>query len=410
MNYSVNVNFFRLRKHRIEECLASILCFLLIYNISFTAFPQATTARLALIVGLLYAGLFRTSEFLRIFRRTKVVIFLFLPALYAIPLYMMSGDYGVIARFLNLYLYAVVGSTIIVSLMSNFERTLLIVFSCIVLQAFFIWLSFLSFGFQSFLDQNVVSSANFDVFYQYRASGLAGTSGAALSVIQALGVMVIWLYLRLDKNFSTLTLVFIFFGTLLVISSIIVVGRTGLFLAGIFLLFIFFNSGLSNFKKIMILIVAAGMAILGFSSLYKLIPDGFDLNWFWGWVTGAFVSNDTVEFLIANFPEFNSLLLVGSGQVSLVEGSNPSGSDSGYGQFFFAYGLPMGIFFYVAYIYTLLRITKYSSLFGRVILTLVFLFLDFKEPFLMKYAMFTILMILYLAYSKNSNGVSRLKF
>jgi hypothetical protein len=115
--------------------------------------------------------------------------------------------------------------------------------------------------------------------------------------------------------------------------------------------------------------------------------------------------------LITNFPEFNLQLLYGSGQVSLVDGANPSGSDSGYGQFFFAYSLPMGIFFYGAYIYTLFRITKYSSLFGRIILTLVIFILDFKEPFLMKYAMFTILMIFYLAYLKAlSNGVSKLKF
>ena len=397
--------------NKIEEYLASVLCFFLIYNIAFTALPIATTARVTLVVGLLYIGLFKIPEFLRNFSNTKVVILLFLPGLYALPLFMTSGDYGVIARFLNLYLYAVVGSAIIVTLISNFERTLLIVFGCIVLQAFFIWLSFLSFGFKSFLDQNIISGANYDVFNIYRASGLSGLSGASLSVIQSLGVMVIWLYSRLDKNFSTLEQVFIYCGTFLVITSIIIVGRTGLFLAGIFLLFIFFNSGLSIFRKIQILIFSAVIAVIGFLNLDKLLPDGFELNWFLGWLTGAFSNNETTNFLITNFPEFNLQLLYGSGQVSLVDGANPSGSDSGYGQFFFAYSLPMGIFFYGAYIYTLFRITKYSSLFGRIILTLVIFILDFKEPFLMKYAMFTILMIFYLAYLKAlSNGVSKLKF
>jgi hypothetical protein len=46
-----------LTKRSIEESIAAVLCFLLIHNISFVVFPQATTGQIVLVfLGALMIG------------------------------------------------------------------------------------------------------------------------------------------------------------------------------------------------------------------------------------------------------------------------------------------------------------------------------------------------------------------
>ena len=118
---------------------------------------------------------------------------------------------------------------------------------------------------------------------------------------------------------------------------------------------------------------------------------GFNSDWFVDWIREGFSfrSNSTVEQLKEMYvPPLSFKTLLGTGRVISENGlTNASLNDSGYVQTYFSLGLFMSVLFYVSFLF----LSFYRWLLGErnifILFLLVILFLiEYKEPFIFKYA------------------------
>jgi hypothetical protein len=402
--YSGELKTTKVTPYLIRVLLLAALVFLILYNISLKGVPLITSGRLAVIVLLVWVVFILKKNPLKNFD-TKYLL-LFFPVPFVVVLFLLVGDPGQLSRFFHLALYSFLGAILTTQVARSPKEAMFAILIAITFQSILVPFAFFNQFFREWYSIYIESGANFDSTYMYRTNGLSSQSGAALSVIQSLGVLAGAVIFRLsnnDEKLSFLGKISILASMLLCGVSTIFIGRTGLVLSLIFFSFLIFSNAYMNglkskvFLFSSILIILLFLYLLFFESFVAFFPENFSFEYYLNWIFGFFVGQDeTLSFLASTpIPALGVDTFLGTGLVSLINGSNPSGHDSGFVQTYYAMGLFVSFVFYVCYFYMLYYLTFWLPFIARMILVLVFFSLEVKEPFLFKYALMFFLMVAY---------------
>lgn len=394
----------------IKTGIMSVLIFFILYNISFKFNESLTTGRISLLI-LAGWSLFIGRVPLFLFN-TKLWLML-LPLPYVALQYLIVGDFGQLSRFIHLVLFSYVGAALIVGIVNDIKIIYISTIIAIVVQAIILIFSFYSSEYRMWFGTIAASEANYDAFYIYRAPGFAGAGGASLSVIQSLGVLLGWLMLRKNAFYAPVDGIFkyaIIFAMLLSFISCIVVGRTGMILSiGFGLMFLFSMKFQLKFI-ISLIFLPLCLYFLFENTIISFLDDDFSVDYFGNWAFGFFAGDDdTVEGLTKmSIPPLSVEMLHGTGLITLIDGLNPSGNDSGFIQAYYSMGLPMALIFYTGYLYLLFYIFRWFPLVIKIIFVGMFLMIEAKEPFIFKYSTLFVLMMINLSHVAIVNSLKYL--
>jgi len=381
----------------LKFCFATFLVFSLLYHIELKHFP-INSSRFAIVIAFIYCLIYKKLSFQFFFKHTNTILILFLPFLYAIFLYYYTRDYGILARFINLFIYGFIGSYLIATIIGCYKNAIYIFMTAILIQAVFIFLALLSIEFKQFLSESTINYANYDAFNLSRSLGFSGSSGASLSLIQSCGILLMALHFKFKPRNDKHITIFVVLSCFIIFLSMLVTGRTGILVSLCYSALIIYY--ILNTSKVSTYIYITLITTLFFSLsplIYNYLSNHIPIDYILNWVLSIFSGENKSLTTLKSFPipNLNHNLIHGYGLVSLVDGYNPSRHDSGIVQFYYAYGIPMAIIFYSAYLFTLLKITKWMGYYFSLVVTVIFLGIELKEPFIFKYSSFFILMTFY---------------
>lgn len=377
------------------RALLALVAFALLYNVSFQAFEEASTARVAVLLLALLCllrgrALYEPTD--------PVVLLVFLPLPVVVAQSLMSGDLAHFSRFANLALYAYLGANMFARLVGDLDELLAVLLAAVTLQALIILFSFVSLDYRLWVEAHVATGSNVSALNPYRAPGL-GSGGSALSVVQALGVLAGGLLLvRRRAWWGGAAPLGVLLQMLLCLLSCVFVGRTGLLLSLLFLVGLCAYAGaLTRLVGIALLGVVVPIVWVG-PAWVQWVPDSFSLDFFVDWAFGFFLSGrdeSLSDLATMPVPPLNLETAFGTGLVSLNRFGNPSGHDSGFVQAYFAMGLPTAILFYAAYAVVLWRLVRWLPLALRLLVAVPLFAIEAKEPFVFKYSVMIVLVAAY---------------
>ena len=399
----------------------AILMFFFIYNLSFSAVPSLTTGRLTilLLTGLMFTRVFIESR--QFLRANLVVLFVFgFMLAHSFLLYILTGgvDSTQLSRSFHFMCYSIFGSLLFSTLLNQNLYMFLSVFSLATLiQSLFIFYSYLSPEYRLWLSELLVQSGNIPLVFGGQVPGFSNSSGAFLSLTQALGVFSALYAARVSK--SAIPNYFYGFSSLIIMASIILTGRMGILLASAFLI-LFLIANVTQRKRFMILNVATIALLIIFlfgSRLYSIVYDynpqvESQINWAFEFYQHGTEAHSLKDLASQPIPPLSLETILGTGLVAGIDGlGNASGNDSGYVQTYYALGLIMAFMFYGTLLFFLLKYTYRSRdrfLLGSLVL-LMFV-VELKEPFIFKYVYpFFALSVIYLS-SKQKDSIELPKY
>jgi len=240
---------------------------------------------------------------------------------------------------------------------------------------------------ESLLYQDMGANINY-ADHAFRLRGIASSGGAGLSIVNALGVLLI-AFLVFKRQLHALA------GTafsLVIVASNVFTGRTGLIFGILFLLILL---GIILARNVRAGAAGIGYVILFFLTAPFLVKAIFNFeldpeiaNWAFEWVDGLMsgeISSSSSDDLgtMLFLPDHVGHLLFGIGYFE-GEGAIYPRSDSGYVKTIMTIGCLGGAVFYGVIAYMLLRMRKMESNFSLLVFSiLIFMFVvEIKEPFL----------------------------
>lgn len=377
-------------KSKILYLIKLLLVFAILYDINFLAFPSITTARVALLLLILYAFYYRIRIPILIINYLALIGCVFSLALIQ---FLFSQDSTQISRIFWFVLYGIIGPVILSTLIKDKNEYFLFVTLSTFIQSIIALTSFITPSFKLFLYSTVIFTANFDEAQVLRAVSLSSVAGASLSVIQSFGVISALILLKY-KPCSVKFSVFLWLQIVIITISIFIIGRTGLIISFLALL-IFIFSFRFTIKRIVVIIVSVFLIFqinfMGFLENQMKNVEGFNVDFFMAWIENAFSikENQTSEDLKSMpVPALTFETIIGTGKVeNLNLGGNASGHDSGYIQTYYSLGLILAFFFYVTYLLFLIyqvKAKKETVLY--LLITMIFI-IELKEPFIFQYAL-----------------------
>jgi hypothetical protein len=388
-----------------------VLLFAYVYNISFLASPSVTTGRVALMLLLpLYAGSLAPAwRAVGPAQRAALLVVVLVLAYATLQLLLVSeGDTVQFSRLLHFLLYVLLGSALFAAASGydtdRFARAFALTTA---VQGALIFYSFVSPGFRLWLSQRLVQGGNIPFTTPLQAPGFSNSSGAALSLVQAVGMFTALLAARRAEGWPRRAIVL---AGAIAGASTLVVGRTGLQLALLFALFFVFYAPPSRALRNLCILGAAGLALAAVSEgllalLSTFVPTARDtVAWAFEFFLRGTGSGFFQEFFgRQDVPPLTLETLVGTGRVTAYDGAaSASGHDSGYVQTYYALGLPMAVAFYLAVAAAFaeaLGLARQDRGALAALVTAIFV-VEVKEPFLFKYALpFLAFALLWLARS-----------
>ncbi len=380
------------------------ILFMLFFDVSFVQISGITTSRFAFIYLVLYAFFNKIHLNKKLF-----LILLGLLALTSIAVVQaqFSEDYTQVSRLFFFTIYSLVCAYILSYWLTNLKEFLGISFICVLVQATILIVSFFNPTVKSFLASFVVYGGNFTIEEMYRAFGLTSTTGSALSIIQALGVISGLMYLFFFEN-NLLQKAVLSIGVLLILISTALVGRTGLLIGlGAILISIFKSSLRFRSALLIFLLVLINLELVWVENIFSSL-DNFSFEYFSGWLSDSFNVNDNKTLAALNdmnVPELNLSTLLGTGKIIGLNGENASGNDSGYIQTYYSLGLIGAIIFYLSILIYLLGIlakfkNQKDKIVALLLLILVYL-IENKEPFMFKYTAVFYVHLLFLLFKSS---------
>lgn len=408
MNKDINHDFF-------IRATFSFLIFLFLYNVSFLSMSALTTTRIAIVffIGLLLLSHNALNTMVRALKKDRIYFLLFTPFIVwnFIHFRFGYGDPTQFARSVYFFIYVLICAPLVAALIKTKERFIFAVFIAGLIQAFFVYVSFVVPEYKDWLATVVQETGNVPLRSKVRSAGFSNGASSALSLVISLSVFSGMLIFKETKH--ALNRVLVFFGVIFIFASTIFVGRVGLIMSAYFITIILLLS-FSNKKNILVLVaVVGGVAILGPIAYEYLSQNSKFEERVLGWAFSFLTDDDvTADRLVdMNIPPLTiNNFFFGNSNVKLSNGLNASGSDIGYIQTYFASGLLMTLYFYILFaLYMLKQLLKSSSqLIGLTILLPIFL-LEIKEPFTFKYMYpFFALTFLYLSQSNFINKTYKL--
>lgn len=389
----------------------SVLVFFLIYNITFRSFPILTTGRLSVLILVIWTVFLMRKHPIRILKSPALLLFIPLP--FVVAQYLLVGDPGQLSRFFHLGMYSFLGAALVALIARNPREAMAAILIAISFQAIFSPYAFVSSSYRDWYSVTIESGANFGADYLYRTNGFSGYAGAALSLIQSLGVFVGWMLLRDSCDNRQVTGIrsnIVIIAMTACLASCFVVGRTGLVLSVVFYLgYLLYPDGRDRVIRGKHLLLMAFVAGFGFVLVryyfVDLLSDDFSVEYFGKWALGFLWGEEQTAAGIAEMviPPLGVDTIFGTGLVSLVEGSNPSGHDSGFIQSYYSMGLLISFAMYAVYAYVLYYSLHWLPFMLRIFITAIFFILELKEPFLFKYSLLFVVLALHFSYVKSRN-------
>lgn len=386
--------------------------FMYLYNVSFLSLDGVTTTRIAIVafVGLLIIKRNCMKEVFRFYRKELIVLLLFLPFIIWNLIHYWIGhgvDSTQFARSFYFFLYVIILSPIVAIVIGDRTRFLYAVFFSGIAQACLVYIHFVMPEYRGWLYTIVRETGNVSLLSEVRSAGFSNGASSALSLVVSLSVfcgMVLY-----TETKDVLAKIFLLLGTLLIMSSTILIGRLGLIMSFYFFATIFLIK-LSALKNIIGIALVSLVVMLFLGQLafeYLAQNDKFETSVI-GWAFSILNNDDvTVERLShMTIPPLNiNNIFIGNGVVKLSNGFNASGSDIGYIQTYFAVGLVMTIYFYIFLLsYLIKHLRKVSSKLIPLVLLAPLMIVELKEPFVFKYMYpFFILVFFYLSTRKYGN-------
>ena len=369
----------------IKHVVNFFLLFFLIYDINFKFFPEYITTGRIVVFFLIVVDFKSIFSFLKHYDKYFIIVsYIFL---FSLIRNLFSEDFTQTSRLFFFIVYCILGSYLISRRFATKKSFLNTILLAISIQGILLIYVFFNPILKNILEIYIIYGANFNTDNLYRSFGLTSSTGAALSVIQSLGVGV-GLY-AISKNFFKKRMLFLIFICFL---STIFVGRTGLLLSILFsVLFVLQKlSVLKVFTYITIIYIVFSIGLGSFFRDKLETIEDFSATYFIGWLNeGVNIGdNKTVKTLIytQKIPELTlETFFIGTGTIS-KDGKNTSGHDSGYVQTYYSLGILMSIIFYVSFFIFIFKKFKNENKKFLFIIVILIMLLEFKEPFLFKYS------------------------
>ncbi|MCR9908106.1 hypothetical protein NB545_11595 [Vibrio campbellii] len=371
--------------------------FLFLNNISFIFMPSLTTSRVVLLftfLGMILLGRLRFFD-------KKQLSFIYLCFALSFVNLLVSiysgGDTTQFSRFVHFALFSLFSAGMYVKLFDDEIQFHKAIVGATLIQVVFVFITYSAPAVNNIIFSYVYVSHNF-LSNLGRAPGLSSSGGATLSLIISFGAFSIVRLAIFEKKTWHLPVM------LLICFSQVLVGRTGLLLSlvSLFILFYYTKIDLKAFVLTIIGVVVANALLIDF-----LLSNEQFLEYTLKWAESTFSGDDqTIKTLMSmGIKEMSTMdVILGSGQVSLQNGLNASGSDIGYVQTFYAAGL-LGVIFYLvlfSFLYSYYRNVSNSRFF--LILLLLPFITELKEPFIFKYMVVFFVFTSLLYGCKNANN------
>lgn len=408
---------------QLSHVVKTAITFGLVFNLSFSSYPSASTGRLALAVMAMIYG----RDALLLIRRFAISNSLSLLVLIApLPFSMFwlsfnGGEESTMVSRASWFLLFVVLAAFLYVRMCQHKLSLAMAYFLVAMlaQAIFVFYSMLNPDFRIWVDRILVESGNIDFTDGVRFSGLSNGGGAALSVQLSLGVASAIVLLSQTKSYWIKNILII--AALFLTASTIFVGRTGLYLSILMLLFtpFLFRKGL-----LLSFILLFIFSFFVYPLVQEVAESGveiennqikLDRTMAWAFdviITGESSSAEALASDLSYARELSSLeLLIGSGRVLDANGYNYANHDSGYLQTIYAIGLPLSVAFYLVLFLIYIRLLRFEKGNLKVIglaLALMVLALEIKEPFVFKYTLpFFVFVYTYIIWCNKSAKTMR---
>lgn len=372
-----------------------ILLFFFIFDISFNFLP-VSTGKIATFIFLL---LFFSIKGIKYKKKQKIYVTIFnivygIILIYNTLLFLLNpqSDITTLSRLIYFGIYCIAMSYVIPTFFTDLNDFFQTFGYVTTIQGIFVLVSWISNSYRQFLESIVVNTGNISFLSERRPPGLMSSAGAGASVILALG-SVLLLYLILNNDFKKNILnVFCF---VVSFTATFIVGRTGLLLASVLIVFLIFASSL-KIKKIGKIILGIPLVLclilFLFNILESILPDQFysKIEWVFGeFSTGLLSGNTAVALSNMTIKPISIETIVGTSRIRLEGGNH----DSGYIQNYHSMGLIFVILFYLLVIFYCvnLYLDNKSKLWISQNKTLIMLLclgmfiVEIKEPFIFYY-------------------------
>lgn len=361
------------------------------YNLVFQMAPVATSGRLALLVLVMAFWRQGLNVGVPLVRQCAlVVIVTFGVIVYGLIQWGSGGDTVLALRAFYLLSYTAAGATLWVAVSQQRGWSLEALFGAATcFQGMLVIYSLVTPAFRQWLPTVLVPLGNLSLEDSIRPPGFTNGGGAALSVVQGLGV---YATLTVGERLRGIPRITWHVAAILCLISAWLTGRTG-FLLGLGMCLVVLVSGTSRYRGWMVrfgvffALIALALGPIVQSQLQESVPGYARLQ---DWAIEFFVSginSSSVENLRSQpIPPLSLETVVGTGRTVEPDQTNASGSDSGYIQTYYALGFPMTIIWYGLIFGTLLRLAwRSGNRFRLVALTASLSVLEVKEPFTFKW-------------------------
>ena len=377
-----------------HETLLTALLFMLVYNLVFTKAPSLSGGRIVLIgLTAAYPALI-WERWMLFFRSYSVTVWSLVGiCAYSAILSFFSGDWGQTSRLAHFLLLSVFGAVAWAAVeegrtespADSFIRRFAIVAT---LQSILVFVSLFTPGFRVWVAGLLVRGGNINLLSAMRPAGFSNSGGAALSVIQALGVYAAFVAASNSRQKAPWNLSALICGLASAIN-----GRTGLLLVAAA---IPISLVASKARGSLTRNLAVGFVLIlllwpfAITRFRESIPEGDAI------ITSAeeiFVEGSgtaSVQNLSdMPIPPITDDTFAGTGRVGGDYG-NASGNDSGYVQTYYALGIPMSVLFYSLLFFLCMGLVLRVQGDRLVLLqwlTVAMFLIETKEPFVFKYVM-----------------------
>lgn len=365
--------------------------FAFVYNVSLLAAPALSTGRVALIV--VAALCWRPAATLaRRFAREHPVALTLLSVVTAYSLLQTAltgfADTVQLSRLLNFAVMVLGGSTLFAAASGHQVRFAEYFAAATTLQAAFIGYSYVSLPYRLWLTTVVVQGGNIPLTSPMQVPGFSNSSGAALSLVQGLGVFAALFAAKHATSARRATL--LVFAAAACAGSTLLTGRTGLILTVAFVPVLLLGPLVASRRLwlplLILFVVWVGLSTPGARFLRERNPAlARTVEWSTGALRLLWSDPSVRDVATQPVPPLSLETMVGTGLVVGPVG-NASGNDSGYVQTYFALGLVMAAAFYSTWLGLCARrlAAARERIALGVLIALMFV-TEWKEPFIFKY-------------------------
>lgn len=399
--------------------LVLVIGFLYVYDIKFINFPTFSTAKIVIIIFFLFCGRKKMNKLLKLSKNKEIfyinLLYLFI-VIYSLmlPTILKTYDFELFKTNLISILEVFLGSFFIMNLIKKQTKlnsyeiiSIISFFQATVVIVFYIFPEFRNYIFDNFIMFSLRSHFDIENKFFNRGVGLTG-AGAIFSVVQFIGAYCS--ILNLDRKKYKVFLIF-------QLSSVVLLGRTGImcYILGILMLFIFsffqreikkvFYENIKFFLKIVIISIVLYVFFLqNISTVTRLFQHSFELfiNLFKHNSFKTASTDNLIKDMIF-LPKNLNTYLIGDGRTNDIILGNYMGTDSGYLETLFFGGILFFIIYYLLKIRIIRNIFNYSI--GKkektwiLILGIILFICEIKEPMLKNFTLNKMLFLIFWDYT-----------